>query len=95
MLEFEWDDEKAASNLAKHGVAFADAGRLFDDAYALHYPDRSMDHEEERFIGIGIVNGVILTVVYTERGDGIRLISARKATRHEQKAYDEARQNGI
>jgi hypothetical protein len=54
-----------------------------------------MDHEEERFIGIGIVNGVILTVVYTERGDGIRLISARKATRHEQKAYDEARQNGI
>ncbi|UCI08403.1 BrnT family toxin [Mesorhizobium sp. B1-1-8] len=51
-----------------------------------------MHYEEERFIGIGMINGVVLTVVYTERGDRIRLISARKATRHEQKAYDEARQ---
>ncbi|MDX8441174.1 BrnT family toxin [Mesorhizobium australafricanum] len=93
MLEFEWDDEKAASNLAKHGVAFSDAKRLFDDIHALHYSDRSMEYEEERFIGIGIVNGLVLTVVYTERGDRIRLISARKATRHEQKAYDQARQD--
>ncbi|MBZ9845240.1 BrnT family toxin [Mesorhizobium sp. CA5] len=52
-----------------------------------------MDYEEERFIGIGIVNGLVLTVVYTERGDRIRLISARKATRHEQKAYDQARRD--
>ncbi|PBB19110.1 BrnT family toxin [Mesorhizobium sp. WSM4313] len=89
MLEFEWDDQKATSNLAKHGVAFADAKRLFDDIRALHYSDRSM----ERFIGIGIVNGLVLTVVYTERGDRIRLISARKATRHEQKAYDQARRD--
>ena len=78
MLEFEWDDEKAANNLAKHGVAFPDARRLFDDIHALHYSDRSMHYEEERFIGIGIVNGLVLTVVYTERGDRIRLISARK-----------------
>ncbi len=91
MLEFEWDDEKAAGNVAKHGVAFSDACRLFDDIHALHYIDRSMVYEEERFVSIGIVNGVVLTVVYTERGDRIRLISARKATRHEQKAYDEAR----
>jgi len=56
MLEFEWDDEKAANNLAKHGVAFPDARRLFDDIHALHYSDRSMHYEEERFIGIGIVN---------------------------------------
>ncbi|TIW18202.1 MAG: BrnT family toxin, partial [Mesorhizobium sp.] len=74
MLEFEWDDDKAASNLAKHGVAFADAKRLFDDIHAQYYSDRSMDYEEERFIGIGIVNGLVLTVVYTERGDRIRLI---------------------
>ncbi|WP_245436309.1 BrnT family toxin [Mesorhizobium tamadayense] len=66
--------------------------RLFDDIHGLHYVDRSMDYEEERFIGIGVINGVVLTVIYTERGDRIRLISARKATRHEQKAYDEARQ---
>ncbi|TIQ37380.1 MAG: BrnT family toxin [Mesorhizobium sp.] len=93
MLEFEWDGDKAASNLAKHGVAFSDAKRLFDDIHGLHYADRSMDYEEERFIGIGMINGVVLTVVYTERGDRIRLISARRATRHEQKAYDEARQS--
>ena len=93
MLEFEWDDEKASNNVAKHGVAFSDARRLFDDIHALHYVDRSMVYDEERFSGIGIVNGVVLTVIYTERGDRIRLISARKATRHEQKAYDEARQN--
>ncbi|WP_292317723.1 BrnT family toxin [Mesorhizobium sp.] len=52
MLEFEWDDGKAASNLAKHGVVFADAKRLFDDIHAQHYSDRSMDYEEERFIGM-------------------------------------------
>jgi uncharacterized DUF497 family protein len=91
VLEFEWDDEKAAINVAKHGVAFSDAKRLFDDIHALHYVGRSMVYEEERFVGIGIANGAVLTVVYTERGDRIRLISARKATRHEQKAYDEAR----
>ncbi|WP_292331451.1 BrnT family toxin [Mesorhizobium sp.] len=61
--------------------------------HAPHYSDRSMGYEEERFIGIGIVNGLVLTVVYTERGDRIRLISARKATRHEQKAYDQARRD--
>ncbi|MBZ9815540.1 BrnT family toxin [Mesorhizobium sp. CA7] len=92
MLEFEWDDQKATSNLAKHGVAFADAKRLVR-RHPCSASDRSMDYEEERFIGIGIVNGLVLTVVYTERGDRIRLISARKATRHEQKAYDQARRD--
>jgi uncharacterized DUF497 family protein len=88
-LNSSGNDENAASNLTKHGVAFSDAKRLFDDIHALHYSDRSMNYEEERFIGIGIVNGFVLTVVYTERDDRIRLISARKATRHEQKAYDD------
>lgn len=92
MLEFEWDDDKAASNLVKHGVAFADAARLFDDIHALHLIDRSMNHGEERLIGVGMVNGIVLTVVYTERGERIRLISARKATRHEQRSYDQERE---
>jgi uncharacterized DUF497 family protein len=92
MLEFEWDDDKAASNLVKHGVAFADAARLFDDIHALHFIDRSMNHGEERLIGVGMVNGIVLTVVYTERGERIRLISARKATRHEQRSYDQERE---
>jgi len=92
MLEFEWDDDKAASNLVKHGVAFVDAARLFDDIHALHFIDRSMNHGEERLIGVGMVNGIVLTVVYTERGERIRLISARKATRHEQRSYDQERE---
>jgi len=95
VLTFEWDPEKAASNLAKHGVEFAIAQRAFDDVHGQHYIDRSMAYGEERLIGIAMVDGVILTIVYTERGDGIRLISARKATRFEQRTYDEARSGNI
>jgi uncharacterized DUF497 family protein len=85
--EYEWDAAKAASNLAKHGVAFEDARRVFDDAYADHrYAPDTVD-DEQRMMATGMVNGVVLTVAYTERGDKTRIISARKATRHEQKAY--------
>jgi len=85
--EFEWDAEKAASNLRKHHVAFADGRRVFDDAFALHELDLDADYGEQRMIAIGMVNGVLLTVIYTERGDRTRLISARKATKHEQLEY--------
>lgn len=93
-LEFEWDPEKAASNLAKHGVGFPAAARVFDDVHGLHYVDRSMVYGEERLIGIAMVDGDVLTIVYTERGDRIRLISARKSTRFERRIYDEARKGG-
>ena len=91
MIEFEWDEAKAVANLAKHGVRFADAAAVFDDPSALDIEDRSMDYGEvgRRVVGIG--HGRHLTVAYTERGETIRLISARKATRTERREYDNAR----
>ena len=86
-MEFEWDERKAASNLAKHGVAFETAKGVFYDPYALLDDDCS-DPAEERWRIIGHTQGGVLFVVYTERhADNIRIISARRATRHEQDSY--------
>ena len=85
--EFEWDVAKAQSNLAKHGVSFEAARLVFDDVFALDRLDAGGDHTEARYILTGMANGILLTVVYTERGERTRIISARKATRHEQWEY--------
>lgn len=87
-MGFEWDPKKADINLKKHGIDFADAVTVLDDYNAVTIDDP--DHEEERFITIGMdAFGRILVVVYTWRGDDIRIISARKATKHECKQYEE------
>jgi uncharacterized DUF497 family protein len=91
-VEFEWDGAKATSNLRKHRVAFEDVTGVFDDLYAMHFADRSMNYGEERFAAVGMVDGIVYYVAYTERGDLICIISARKATRLELKAYDRERQ---
>lgn len=91
MLDFEWDDAKAAANLAKHGVGFLAACRVFDDVFAIDFEDRSMNYGEVRRIAIGMVKDQVLTVIYAERGSTIRIISARKATRQERRDYAEAR----
>jgi uncharacterized DUF497 family protein len=91
-LEFEWDDAKARSNLAKHRVSFDEAVEAFRDVYGFHSVDRSMNYDEERLVGIGMANGIIYHVSYTERGDCIRVISARRATKAEQRVYDRERQ---
>lgn len=85
--EFEWDASKAQSNLAKHGVSFEAACGVFDDAFAWELFDFDSQPGEVRFVITGIVHGVILTVVYTERDERLRIISARKATRHEEEEY--------
>ncbi len=85
--EFEWDAAKATANLRKHGVAFGDAQLVFNDAYAVHSFDVDAGYGEQRMIATGMVNGVLLTVVYTEREERTRLISARKATKHDQLEY--------
>jgi uncharacterized DUF497 family protein len=85
--EFEWDSVKARANLAKHKVSFAAAQSVFGDAFALERHDMANHAREVRYIITGMSNGVLLTIVYTERGDRIRIISARKATRHEQHEY--------
>ncbi len=86
MLSFEWDPEKALDNQKKHGVSFADAVIALEDDYALTIED---EHQgERRFITQGMDStGRLLVVVYTYRGETIRIISARKATFHEVKDY--------
>lgn len=85
--DFEWDDAKAAANWAKHGVSFETARLAFEDAFALLEIDQSAAYGEERLILTGMVRGVILVVVHTERDGRTRIISARKATKREQDGY--------
>lgn len=89
-MEFEWDANKAAGNLRKHGVRFAEAATVLEDDAMLTMPDD--ESEEERFVGLGMGSmGRLLVVVYTTRGDRIRIISARKATRQERSQYESRR----
>lgn len=83
---FEWDGAKASANLLKHGVSFADAVGVFGDLNALAIDDDT--ESERRFVALGLdFLGRLLVVVYTWRGDAIRVISARKATRAEARSY--------
>jgi uncharacterized DUF497 family protein len=84
---FEWDDAKAAENYAKHGVDFETARQVFRDPFAVERTDDREHYGEDRFTLTGIADGVVLTVVYTERDGRLRLISARRATRREQDDY--------
>lgn len=88
MLSFEWDDAKAVSNLAKHWVSFIAACQVFNDPLAVDMEDRSMEYGEVRRRIIGLGNGIFLTVIYTERGEIIRIISARRASRAERREYE-------
>lgn len=85
-MNYQWDEKKATSNLHKHGIDFADAVSVFADDLALTVEDEHPD--EDRYVTIGIdALGEILVVVFTWRGDDIRIISVRKATRQEQNVY--------
>lgn len=89
-LEFEWDSGKAASNLAKHGVAFEEAISVFDDPLSTTVVDPDHSLHEERLVIFGASTaGRVLAVMHTERGARIRVISAREATRLERGAYEE------
>ncbi|HEV8262342.1 MAG TPA: BrnT family toxin [Burkholderiales bacterium] len=84
----EWDPDKAASNLRKHGVDFADAVGVLEDPRAVTIPDDAAD--EERYVTVGMdLLGRVLVVCWTWRNDDVRLISARKADAHERHAYEE------
>ena len=89
-MEFEWDESKARANLRKHGVDFADAATMFDDNRAVTVADD--DLEEERYVTIGMdALGRVLVVAYTIRGERIRIISARRATKRERAEYEQGR----
>ena len=85
-LSFEWDEEKDRINQIKHGISFETAAYVFADAHYIEMYDFEHSIEEDRYIAIGMV-GDLLFVVYTERGENIRLISARLATESERRLY--------
>jgi uncharacterized protein len=87
--EFEWDDEKAISNLKKHDVSFEEGATIFNDPLLASIVDPDHSEREERYISMGIsVQGRLLVVAHTEREERIRLISCRKATSAERKTYE-------
>ena len=90
-MGFEWDPAKAASNLVKHGVRFADAVSALEDEFALTMRDPFVE-DEERWATLGMnAGGDLLVVIYTWRGRTIRLISARPATSRERRQYEDER----
>ena len=90
-LSFEWDESKAKANLAKHGVSFEEASTVFGDSLSLTIPDPAHSQVEDRSILLGQSHQrKLLVVVHTERGDNIRIISARRASRRERKSYEES-----
>ena len=89
-MKYEWDENKAVKNLAKHGVSFAEAKTIFDDPLYVDFYDLDHSEDEERYLIVGESNRRRLLIVsYTERRDSIRIISAREVTKSEREAYEE------
>ncbi len=89
-MEFEWDENKAAANLSKHGVPFDEAKTVFEDPLYVDFYDPDHSYDEHRYIIVGqSERDRLLIVSYTERGDATRLINAREATHREREAYEE------
>ncbi len=91
--KFQWDDAKAASNFARHGVTFEAAREAFKDPFALDWVDQSEDYGEDRYAVIGMSERRRLFVAYTMRGEAIRIVSARLAEPFERRRYHEESQS--
>lgn len=91
-LGFTWDARKAAANRRKHGIEFAEATTAFDDPLSITIPDPDHSLGEQRYLLIGLTQrGRLVVVAHIERGNDIRIISARAATRRERQTYEEDR----
>ena len=91
-MYFEWDPDKAAANLEKHGVRFEDAATVFEDSLAETYDDPDHSEGEQRFLTFGLAHdGRALVVAHCDRGDGVRIIHAREMTRREKRQNEEGR----
>ena len=89
-MDFEWDDDKNQQNIAKHGLSFEDASRIFD-GFTLDMLDDRFDYGEVREISIGMIDGLaVITVSHTDRAGVCRMISARPAVKSERKQYEQA-----
>lgn len=87
-MEYEWDEAKAAANLAKHGISFTAAARGLEDPHKMEFLDDRLDYGEERIQSLCMARGEVLFIVTVMPDENIcRIISARKATRHEQEQY--------
>ena len=88
-MRYQWDDQKEQINIKKHGLDFTTASMVFDDPNMVEIFDEAHSGEEDRYKAIGRIGKVVtvITVVYTERGEKIRLISARVATKEEEEIY--------
>lgn len=95
-MEIEWDENKNAENIRKHGLDFVDAWQVFQNPLFVKLDDRE-DYGEDRWIGIGMMsNGIVVVFVFTERDqETIRIISIRKATRYERTRYEKAIKNEL
>ncbi len=88
-MKFEWDEAKNLENIRKHEINFADVPAIFDGEMLIELDDR-FDYGEDRWFGIGFLGSGIAVVVWTERQNNvIRIISARRANRHEQKRFEQ------
>ena len=91
MLFFEWDNRKDQRNRTKHGVSFPEAQTVFSDHRSLTIFDPDHSRDESRFLTLGLsARGRLLCVSHTDRGEAVRIISARKASRHETAQYNQA-----
>jgi uncharacterized DUF497 family protein len=94
-MEFEWDEKKNTENIHKHGLDFTEAVNIFQNPLLMKLDTRH-DYTEERYIGIGTLNGRIIVIIYTKRGnDKIRVISLRKANSREKNIYEKAIKNKL
>ncbi len=89
-MKLEWDPAKALSNLARHRVSFEEATTIFGDPLSVTVQDLAHSESEDRFVAIGVSsNGRTLVVVHTNRGESVRIISARRATARERRQYEQ------
>ena len=86
MVVFTWDEKKRSLNLTKHGIDFRDAAIIFDGPLVT-VEDMREDYGEPRYVALGLLVGVVVSLTYTERGDRIRVISIRKAQKHETRFF--------
>jgi uncharacterized DUF497 family protein len=94
-VRFEWDEQKNKANVRKHGFDFADAWEIFE-APMLTTPDTREDYKEDRWLGVGFLKESIVVIVFTERDDdAIRIISLRKALKHERLEFEKAIRNRL
>ena len=90
-MDFEWDPDKETSNLAKHGISFAQAIAVFDDEFHIELDSTKPEYGEIRSKAIGLIGPYLFALIYTRRGVSIRVISVRRARDDERRAYDQGK----